>query len=149
MRLIASFITAYLWLPARAFALTALSVSSFMVGCSSMEKSIGFGGGVGAITGTGIGIAVEPSAGSALIGAGVGMILGGALGYLGHRTYTINEIEKPDNKLKLLEPGEEPPLTSPSVERIWIPPKIEGERYLEGHWLYIHKAGRWRGYDGE
>ena len=32
-----------------------------------------------------MGIAVQPSPGSALIGAGIGALIGGALGYLGHK----------------------------------------------------------------
>jgi hypothetical protein len=30
-----------------------------------------------------------------------------------------------------------PKLTEVKTKRIWIPDKIEGERFEEGHWLYI------------
>jgi hypothetical protein len=33
--------------------------------------------------------------------------------------------------------GKVPSLTAPEVRRIWIDDKIEGSRYIEGHYEYI------------
>ena len=39
---------------------------------------------------------------------------------------------------------EDPSPMSPSVRKIWVPDRIEGNRYERGHWIYImDKEGRW------
>lgn len=30
-----------------------------------------------------------------------------------------------------------PFLTSPKVRKVWIPEKIENEKYIEGHWMWV------------
>ncbi len=30
-----------------------------------------------------------------------------------------------------------PSLTTPEVRRVWIEPKIESDRYVEGHFVYV------------
>lgn len=30
-----------------------------------------------------------------------------------------------------------PSLTSPKVRKVWVPEKIEGEKYIEGHWMWV------------
>jgi len=101
-------------------------------GCATMEKSIAFGSGVGAAAGTGLGLAVEQSAGSALIGAGIGVIIGGAIGYLKHHH------DERDAPPSLAAQGDRiPTVKAPEVRRIWVPERIEGNRYIEGHYLFV------------
>lgn len=30
-----------------------------------------------------------------------------------------------------------PALTSPKVRKVWVPEKIEGDKYIEGHWMWV------------
>ncbi len=30
-----------------------------------------------------------------------------------------------------------PSLTSPKVRKVWVPEKIEGDRFIEGHWMWV------------
>lgn len=34
-----------------------------------------------------------------------------------------------------------PSLTSPKVTRVWVPDKIEGDKYIEGHWVWVLERG--------
>ena len=31
----------------------------------------------------------------------------------------------------------DPSLTAPKVRKIWIPEKIEGDKYIEGHYMWV------------
>ena len=42
------------------------------------------------------------------------------------------------------ETPQEPKLTRPKYRQVWVPAKIEGNRYIEGHRLYIiEDPGQW------
>lgn len=30
-----------------------------------------------------------------------------------------------------------PSLTTPKVRKVWVPEKIEGDKYIEGHWMWV------------
>lgn len=30
-----------------------------------------------------------------------------------------------------------PFLTSPKVRKVWVPEKIEGDKFIEGHWMWV------------
>ena len=30
-----------------------------------------------------------------------------------------------------------PSLTAPKVRKVWVPEKIEGDKYIEGHWMWV------------
>jgi len=89
----------------------------------------------GGALGMGTGIAVEQSLGSALIGLGVGVVTGSVLGYAAHKD------PKPGEMATMAVAkdfdGKVPSLSSPEVRRIWVPEKIEGNKYIEGHYLYL------------
>lgn len=37
-----------------------------------------------------------------------------------------------------------PSLTAPKVRRVWVPAKIEGDKYIDGHYMYvIEKTSSW------
>lgn len=40
-----------------------------------------------------------------------------------------NTINKSDAK--------SPSLTTPKVRKVWVPEKIEGDKYIEGHWMWV------------
>ena len=58
------------------------AVALALSGCATLERTTMLGVGFGAATGTAIGLAVEKSAGSALIGAAIGTVVGGTAFYL-------------------------------------------------------------------
>ena len=40
--------------------------------------------------------------------------------------------------------GEFPHLTKPKLRSMWVPDQIEGNKYIEGHFIYlIEDAGSW------
>jgi uncharacterized membrane protein YeaQ/YmgE (transglycosylase-associated protein family) len=120
-----------------------LTIAISLSSCATLERSILFSSAVGAASGTGAGLIAEKSAGSALIGAGIGGIIGAAVGYLLH-----GRISKKEEFIKPLESSKKddsaPSLTSPEINRIWVPEKIEGNKYIEGHYIYlIDKQSVW------
>lgn len=123
--------------------LMALTAAITLSGCASIERSTLLGASIGAAAGTGIGLAAEKSAGSALIGAGIGALFMGTMGYLAHKDKErkdamMNRSSKDRNASK------EPMLTKPEVRRIWVPEKIEDGKYYEGHFMYIiEKPSAW------
>lgn len=30
-----------------------------------------------------------------------------------------------------------PSLTTPKVRKVWVPEKIEGDKFIEGHWMWV------------
>ena len=110
-------------------------------GCASMEKSALLGAAAGGALGTGIGLAAEKSAGSALIGLGIGAIVGSVMGIGAHseqenkRAQWLNPAASKDFKDKV------PGMSTPEVRRVWVPEKIEGNKYIEGHYIYVIDRG--------
>jgi hypothetical protein len=43
------------------------------------------------------------------------------------------DIELNPSKVKKNDPS----LTAPKVRKIWIPEKIEGDKYIEGHYMWV------------
>lgn len=108
-----------------------------MSGCASIERSTFLGAAAGGALGGGIGLAAEKSAGSALIGLGIGAVVGAAMGFGAHkeqeakRGQLVNPILTKDFKENV------PQISTPEVRRVWVNPKIEGSRYIEGHFIYV------------
>ncbi len=40
---------------------------------------------------------------------------------------------KPTDKVE----NKSPSLTTPKVRKVWVPEKIEGDKYIEGHWMWV------------
>lgn len=114
-----------------------------LASCATIEKSTLFGAGMGAAVGTGVGLLIEKSPGSALLGAGIFAILTGGATYLIHKGK-----ESEEARLKLLEhktkDENDPALTSPEVRRVWVPESIDGTTFISGHWKYlIERSSVW------
>jgi hypothetical protein len=108
-----------------------------MPGCASIERSTLLGAASVGALGTGVGIANERSVGSALIGLGIGAVVGGVLGFATHkdqeskRGQLLNPVLTKDFKDKV------PAISTPEVRRIWVPEKIDGNKYIDGHYIYV------------
>lgn len=47
--------------------------------------------------------------------------------------------KKNQNQVNSSESNEisSPLLTKPKVKKIWVPEKIEGDKFIEGHWMWV------------
>lgn len=113
-----------------------IAISMALSGCSSMKESVLFGAGTMGTIGAGVGAAAGHNVGSALLGLGIGAVFGGTMGYFGYK-----DKEEKDRLLKLggkkSDESKIPSLTSPEVRRIFVPSRIEGQKFIEGHFEYI------------
>lgn len=114
-----------------------MSLLLFLSGCASWERSTLLGASAGGALGAGVGTAAGNNVGSALLGLGIGAIVGGTMGFGAHkdqeakRGQLLNPLVTKDFKQKV------PTLTTPEIRRVWIEPKVEGDKYVEGHFLYV------------
>ena len=119
---------------------TAVLGAMQMVGCASAPLYIGTGAMAGAAIGgvTGYYASGQRSKETA-IGTAIGTASGGLLGYL---IYYLVKKKTDSSKLAEpvgppLDPAQVPQVTKPDVGTMWVPPKIEGDRYIEGHRVFI------------
>lgn len=114
--------------------------AAYLNACASMSGSMLLGAGTGAALGGGIGHAASghKPTGNA-VGAITGAGFGALIGYLGHKDYEEKERQK-NLKTGSLEKPKAPKIVPPKYESIWIPDKIEGDRYIEGHRVHILKS---------
>jgi hypothetical protein len=116
-------------------------------GCSSLGKSMGLGGTIGAGTGAALGGIVDPGKNgryrtrNVIIGAGVGAIAGTLAGASMHesneRDKELAYLKGQDAQRKSSKTQSVPSLQQPKVEAIWVESKVVGNRFIEGHFEYI------------
>lgn len=64
---------------------------------------------------------------------------------LGCSSLTMNKKQDPKKDTKQEEKDPHPILNSPIVKKVWVPEKIEDNKYIEGHFMYvIEKNVQWR-----
>ena len=57
---------------------------------------------------------------------------------------TLNKNKLDTNKSINKEDNKSPSLTAPKVSKVWVPEKIEGDKYIEGHYMWIlEKTTSW------
>lgn len=105
-------------------------------GCATMEKSVLLGAGTMGAIGVGAGAAAGNSVGSALLGLGIGAVLGGTFGFMGHKEQE-EKARQAKSGSKKKDDEKVPSLTSPEVRRVWVPEKIDGGKFIEGHYMYV------------
>lgn len=137
------------------FALISLIALTFaMTGCATQNKSAGLGGAIGAGTGAVLGGIIDPGKNGEYRTRNVvvGTALGGMAGMIaGSVIHEETEKQKKEAFLKgrasapqRASQGAMPALKSPRVETRWIEGKIQGNRYIEGHFEYvIVEPARW------
>lgn len=114
--------------------------------CQTAGKSSFLGAGVGGVIGGGIGAAAGHAQGKAgpgaAIGAAVGAAVGGLAGWLEHKNRGNG---KNQSQSPFQSNGEAPALTMPEVRRVWVPSRIEGNKFIDAHWIYlIDRQSTWR-----
>ena len=116
----------------------------FTSGCAALERSTLLGASIGAAGGTGIGLAVEQSVGSALIGTAIGGFVGAAFGYLTHKENERKDLlSKVGTRRKPLS-EEIPAMKAPEANCITIGERVEGNRYVGPHIMCtIEKPAVW------
>jgi hypothetical protein len=107
-------------------ALAVLGFALSQTGCAHLAESVTFGAGVGAAGGMGVGLLNQKSTGSALIGAGIGSILGGALGYLLHHDKPT-EVKR---TARSTENNDVPLIKMPEADCVQSDYRIEGTTYF-------------------
>ncbi len=124
--------------------LSLIMIPLLLGGCATTRDSMILGASMGAAAGGGVGnLSTEHSAQGTAIGALIGAGLGAAFGYLGHKDYEQKEGLK-QAMSKGSEKPKNPRLTEPRYRSIWVPDKIEGDRYIEGHRTFIiEETGKW------
>lgn len=121
---------------------TLLTVQSLLgsAGCASSPLYIGTGAAAGgAIGGVSSYYISNHSSKDTVIGTAIGTVSGGLLGYLVY-WLTRKKEDSAQNKAPLgppLDPTKTPQLTRPKVDSVWVPDRIEGSKYIEGHRVYI------------
>jgi len=119
-------------------------VALLVVGCATMEKSILLGAATVGATGTAIGLAAGQNTGSAVLGLGVGALLGGTMGLLAHK-----DREEKEALLKLGRKGKDlakdlPTLLAAKASCTKVGESIQGTRYVGPHLVCeIEKPAVW------
>ncbi len=115
-------------------------------GCATQSKSVGMGASVGAGTGALIGGIADPGkkgeyrTRNVILGAGLGAMTGMVAGSLIH---SRQEKAKKEAFLQGQKAGQVPvsgampSLSQPKVETHWVEGKVQGNRYIEGHFEYV------------
>lgn len=127
-------------------------ITSMVGGCSSREKSIGFGSTLGAGMGAAIGGIMDTGKNgkyrtrNVIIGASAGAIAGA---FTGNSLFDQKEQEKEIALLKEKKNNQPqsspPPLSEAKVEAHWVESKAVGNKWVEGHYEYvIIEPSRWK-----
>ena len=57
---------------------------------------------------------------------------------------TLNKNKLDTNKSVNKDDSKSPSLTAPKVSKVWVPEKIEGDKFIEGHYMWIlEKTTSW------
>lgn len=110
-----------------------LASLQILSGCASTKEGTLSGAAIGGATGVVIGNQHKNKKKARLIGGATGAGLGGLIGYLASN----DKNKKKQNTKKGVIPKMTPMLTKPKVRMYFEPDKIQGNRYIEGHRVWI------------
>jgi hypothetical protein len=121
----------------------ALAALVALSSCATAKDSTLLGIGIGSVVGSAFGALAGRTHGNPAAAIAAGAAFGGALGGLGGYT-KFKEHEKNDSlKLSPLR-SEAPSVSKPELRRVWVPPRIDGDQYISGHWIFIiEKNASW------
>ena len=122
-----------------------LLILPLLTNCASLGESLLLGAGIGMAAGGGVGAVTSEDEGGMLVGAAIGTALGLGLGFLIHKDderKKMEAIQIPVGK-RLTDP-DIPMLTTPEVRRIWEPDRIDGNKFIHGHFIdVLDKSSFW------
>lgn len=112
-------------------------------GCATLPRSLMLGAGAGAGLGAAIGVAANSQSAVGIVtGTLIGAATGGVVGYFIHQDQASRSTDgatnknQPDEKMPLLKNAE--------TRRVWVPAKIEGKKYVHGHYVdIIERESEW------
>ena len=121
----------------------ALSASVALNGCATLKSNTFLGAAIGAsagaVGGTVIGAPYHAASGT-LIGAASGAAVGALIGYLTEpKKNDLKETPKTASPSTTI--ADDPSFTSPEVRRVWVPDKIEGNKFIKGHYMFVLERG--------
>jgi len=121
---------------------TYLIIALFFSGCSTLEKSIVAGATSGAAGGALIGNrqGAGPDRGKhTLNGALFGAAFGGLIGWLAYKSKMKKDRSKLVSRMKKSNKknNQTPLLTMPKIKRVWVDDKIQGKKFVKGHWEFV------------
>lgn len=135
--------------------LLSLTFIFIISGCATKSRSIGLGGLIGAGSGAAIGGIIDPGKDgeyrtrNVVIGATFGGVAGAMAG---SSMFDSSEKRKQDSyekgklnaKEAFAKQGSMPELKDPKVESRWVEGRVQGNRYIDGHFEYIiTEPARW------
>lgn len=110
--------------------------------CATSTQSALLGASIGGGIGGGIGQLESGDFKGTAIGLAVGAGIGSLVGFLSHKEKE-GGVGQTVTQMKT-EGGEFPPLTKPKLKSMWVPDRIEGNKYIKGHFIYvIEDGGSW------
>lgn len=119
-----------------------LALPLILNACSTAPKSILMGAVAGGAAGAGLGQAQSQNSGSTAVGALIGAGLGSLIGYL-----AFNDKQKKDATASSKKESPEelvPFLTRPKIRTYIVPDSIEGNKFIKSHRIFIlENPGEW------
>ncbi len=57
---------------------------------------------------------------------------------------SMNKNKNDTNNTAIKDDNKSPSLTAPKVRKVWVPEKIDGDKFIEGHYMWIlEKTTSW------
>lgn len=120
---------------------TLFIISFLLCSCASVERSTLLGGLIGGSAGAMLGSASGNGSQGTLIVGTLGAGIGSLIGY---SAFKSKQAKEQRNVKDNLQDSKSPSLTTPKVRRVWVPARIEGDKYMDGHYMYvIEKTSTW------
>ncbi len=108
-------------------------IVSTLISCSTLSKSVLLGGSIGGTAGGAMG----SQNGNTDSGAALGALVGAGLGNLVFQNKHKQSARPKSSSDRLeLDDLDSPFLKSPKVRKYWHQDKIEGKKFIKGHWIY-------------
>lgn len=108
--------------------------------CTTLKDSLISGASLGAVGGGLIGNSQEygdQRNHSTQNGAMIGAVVGAGVGYLAHKSQKNKKAHNEQSNQNSNEKEIPPFLTRPKVKRLWVEDKVQGNRFIRGHWEYV------------
>ena len=117
-------------------------IVSLLTGCATSNESLLTGAMIGGTAGTVLGHQHKGNSKGRMTGAIVGTALGGLVGYLSHKNKKKKRAKKSTvREVEMVKINDNPFLTKPKVTMYWEPDKIEGDKFIEKHRVWVLKNG--------